>query len=390
MTTPARARRGPATSKYNAAVEENLLGGLSPRDFLRRHWQKRPLLVRAALRKPPSFSLGTLAALAARDDTESRLVLRRGRRWRLEHGPLAPRALAAMPRRGWTLLVQGLNHHAVDAETLLQRFSFIPQARLDDVMASYAVAGGGVGPHWDSYDVFLVQAAGRRVWNLCRPQAFAALSGAPLRIIDGFEAEDEYLLEPGDMLYLPPGWGHDGIALEPSVTLSVGFRAPGGAELGAAFLDFLADRGLPDSRYRDPDLRPTRRPAEISATMLRRTRAMLERIRWTRRDMDEFAGTWLSTPKPHVVFSRPARPLASDVFAKRLATATVLLDPKTRLLYQGRHLFINGESLPAAGRRYAGLRSLADARRLAGARLGAEPAGPLVYQWYRDGYLHLA
>ncbi len=371
-------------------VEENLLGGLSPHGFLRRHWQKRPLLVRGALRRLPAVSRRGLAALAARDDVESRLVRRQGRRWLLEHGPFPRAALATMPSRNWTLLVQGFNHHASGAEALLQRFAFIPQARLDDVMASYAAAGGGVGPHWDSYDVFLVQAVGRRVWSICRPRPFAALEGAPLRIIEGFEPEDEYLLEPGDMLYLPPGWGHDGVALEPSVTLSVGFRAPGGAELGAAFLDFLADRGVADSVYRDPGLAPARRPAEIGTAMLAKSRAMLERIRWTRGDMDEFICTWLSTPKPHIAFTRPARPLTPRAFARRLAGGDVVLDAKTRLLHRGDRLYVNGESIAARGRRYDALRRLADARRLPGARLAAQPAAGLVYDWYRAGFLDIA
>ena len=371
-------------------MEDNLLGGLAPRAFLRRHWQKRPLLVRNALRRLPAVSIRRLAALAARDDVESRLVRRRGRRWLLEHGPFPRAALAGMPSRGWTLLVQGFNHHSADAEALLRRFAFIPQARLDDVMASFATAGGGVGPHWDSYDVFLVQAVGRRIWSLCRPRAFRAIEGAPLRIIDGFEPEDEYLLEPGDMLYLPPGWAHDGVALEPSVTLSVGFRAPGGAELGAAFLDFLADRGLADSVYRDPDLQPAPRSAEIGAAMLVKTRAMLERIRWTRGDMDEFIGVWLSTPKPQVAFSRPARPLAPQAFDRRLAAGIVALDARTRLLHRGDRLYVNGESIAARGRRYDVLRRLADTRRMPGARLAAEPARALIYDWYRCGFLDIA
>jgi len=378
------------TSKYNVTVEKNLLGGLSPHGFLRKHWQKRPLLVRGALRQLPSVGLRTLAALAAREDVEARLVRRRAHRWSLEHGPFPRGALASMPPRDWTLLVQGFNHHSAGAEALLQRFSFIPQARLDDVMASFAAPGGGVGPHWDSYDVFLVQAVGRRIWTLCRPRRFRALEGAALRIIDGFEPEDEYLLEPGDMLYLPPGWGHDGIALDPSVTLSVGFRAPGGAEIGAAFLDYLADRGIADSAYRDPGLQPARRPAEIGAAMLAKTRAMLGRIRWTRRDMDEFVGIWLSTPKPHVAFARPGRPLAPGAFARRLARGEVVLDAKTRLLHRGDRLYINGESIVARGRRFEALRRLADARRLPGARLAASPAAGLAYDWYRAGFLDIA
>src|SRR5262249_39683694 len=155
------------------------------------------------------------------------------------------------PGADWTLLVNGVNHHAAAAERLLRRFAFLSQARLDDVMVSYAAPGGGVGPHVDSYDVFLVQGAGRRLSRIEPPREFPLVEGAPLKLIEGFAPEDEYLLEPGDLLYLPPGWGHDGIALDECFTCSVGFRAPRGAELGAAFLDYLHERGMPDAQYRD-------------------------------------------------------------------------------------------------------------------------------------------
>ena len=373
-------------------MEDKLLGGLTARDFLRRHWQKRPLLVRRAIapRSPVTrISLALLAALAARDDVESRLVRGSGRRWQLQPGPLTRARLARMPRRGWTLLVQGVNHHVQAAEQLLRRFAFIPQARLDDVMASHAAPGGGVGPHWDSYDVFLVQAQGRRVWRVSRPRRYAELQGAPLRIIDGFEAEDEYLLDPGDLLYLPPGWGHEGVALERSITLSVGFRAPSAEELGAAFFDHLADRGLPRGSYRDPDLRQAVRPAEIGSGMLRRMRAMLERVRWTRGEVDEFLGLYLATPKPHLRFARPVRPLARRAFARRLAAATLVLDPKTLLLYRGGRFFVNGESPQVAPALRGALRELADRRSAPGRRFASAPALALLHEWYRAGYIHL-
>ena len=371
-------------------MEETLLGGLSPRDFLRKHWQKRPLVVRKALPAGiGSVSRAALAALAARDSVESRLVTRKAGRWQLAHGPFPRAALSRMPARNWSLLVQGANHHLPDAERLLRRFSFIPQARLDDVMASYAAPGGGVGPHWDSYDVFLVQTAGRRVWNLCRPRAFSAVPGAPLRLIDGFEAEEEYLLEPGDLLYLPPGWGHDGIALDESITCSVGFRAPAGAELCAGFLDFLADRGFADSAWRDPELRPAARAAEISTALARKAGAMIARVRWRRRDVDEFIGIWLTTPKPHVSFLRPARVTAAHMFARRLAAGRLVLDPRSLMLHRGSHIYLNGEPLKVSGRFAQKLKALADARSAPGRGFGDPRALSLLHDWYCAGFVHL-
>ncbi|MDH4094593.1 MAG: cupin domain-containing protein [Betaproteobacteria bacterium] len=355
-----------------------LLGGLSARQFLRRYWQKRPLLVRGAL---PGFrgvaSRAQLAALAGRPDVESRLVRRRGGRWHVVHGPLECTGLA----RNATLLVSGVNLHRAAADALLRRFHFLPQARLDDVMVSWAGTGGGVGPHVDSYDVFLVQGAGRRVWRLQRPRAWRMVEGAPLRLIADFAPDEEFLVEPGDVLYVPPGWGHDGVALEECQTCSVGLRAPLGEELAAAFLDFLHERGLPRARYRDPGLRPARHSAQIPAAMFAHAAGVLARIRWTRRDVGEFLGRYLTTPKPHVVFFPPRRPLPRAAFARRLRRAPVALDRRSLMLYRGAQVYLNGEALVAR----PALRALADRR---SARLPSSLA-ETAYGWYLSGYLHL-
>jgi len=355
-----------------------VLGGLSAQQFLRRHWQKRPLLVRGAL---PGFggaaTRAQLKALAARPDVESRLVRRRGARWNVVHGPLA----CATLQRNSTLLVSGVNLHLAAADRLLRAFGFLPRARLDDVMVSWAAPGGGVGPHFDSYDVFLVQGAGRRVWRLQRPRAFRLVAGAPLKLIADFEPDEEVLAEPGDLLYLPPGWGHDGVALEDCLTCSVGLRAPQGEELAAAFLDYLHERGLPRARYRDPDLRAARRSAQIPRRMALHAAAVLGRIRWTRGDVDDFLGRYLSAPKPNVVFRHPRRALARSAFARRLRRAAVVLDRRTQMLTLGARCFINGESLAAA----RALRTLAEHRRV---RLPA-PLADSAYGWYLSGYLHL-
>ncbi|MGH8745224.1 MAG: cupin domain-containing protein, partial [Burkholderiales bacterium] len=278
-------------------MHDRLLGGLSPRTFMLRHWQKRPLLVRGAL---PGFRVlngkRALAALAARDDVESRLVERRRGRWRLTQGPIAPARLRRAGPVDWTLLVSGVNLYDDSADRLLRRFDFLPQARLDDVMASYAAPGGVVGPHADSYDVFLLQGPGRRVWRLAPPRDWPLIAGAPLRLIADFAPEEEILAEPGDLLYLPPGWGHDGVALDHCFTYSSGFRTPHGAELGAAFLDWLHARGLPERSYRDPGLRPTAHGARIPDPMLRHAAAALARLRWSRADVAAFLGEYLSAP----------------------------------------------------------------------------------------------
>lgn len=337
-------------------MQPRLLGSLTPRIFLRRHWQKRPLFVPRAAPQLTIVDQKDLARLAARDDVESRIVERSGKRWKTRHGPFRG---AIKPRmRNWTLLVNGVNLHVRAADELLRSFDFVPQARLDDVMVSYATPGGGVGPHTDSYDVFLLQGPGRRAWRV---------------------RGKRYLANPGDLLYLPPGVEHDGVALEPCFTYSIGFRAPRGAELAAAFLDFLHRRGLPDATYRDPGLAPAANPAAIPWALLDFAQRVLARIRWSQDDVALFLGEFLTEPKAHVLF-KPAR-------ASRLARDWgVRLDPKTQFLYRGSRFFVNGESFSASSRSRTLLRELADRRRLPAARLA--PLAPLIRQWHRLGYVH--
>jgi 50S ribosomal protein L16 3-hydroxylase len=366
-------------------MQETLLGGLSARAFLRRHWQKRPLLVRGAL---PGFAgvldRAALFALASRNDVESRLVRRQAGRWTVRDGPLPRASLARAGARDWTLLVNGVDHHSAAAARLLRRFSFVSEARLDDVMVSYAMPGGGVGPHFDSYDVFLVQARGRRLWKLARARPFALVPGAPLKLIADFRADEEMVLGPGDLLYLPPGWGHDGIALEECVTCSVGMRAPQGDELPAAFLDYLQERGLPAAGYRDPGLAPAPRPARIDRALVGHASRQLARIRWSRRDVEDFLGRHLSSPRPHAVFAtrRPPPP-------GRLARSTVVLDRKTRMLYRGGRVFLNGESWAPGPAAMRPLAVLADRRSAPGRVLARAGLRRLIYEWYCAGALDL-
>jgi 50S ribosomal protein L16 3-hydroxylase len=262
------------------------------------------------------------------------------------------------------VLVSGLNLHHSGADRLMRSFRFVPLARVDDLMVSYAAPGGGVGPHTDSYDVFLVQGAGRRRWRVW------------------FDGEvHSYDTGPGDLLYLPPGLKHDGVALEPCFTYSVGFRAPAGSELGAAFLDFLHERGLPEARYRDPALRPARHPALLPGTLVHFAAEVLGRIRWSRADVLRFMGEYLTTPKPHVVFSpRTSRRL--------LRQSMVRLDAKTQLLYSGSRFFINGETVKVDARASAALRALADRRALAGRRLADAGLATLAGAWRAAGWAH--
>jgi len=368
-----------------------MLGGHAPPAFLARFWHKDALLVRQAI---PGFAgfldFPALEALACRDDVESRLVVRDGARWSLAHGPCRRADFKTLPAHNWTLLVQGVNLVLPAADALLRRFSFLPFARLDDLMVSYATPGGGVGPHFDSYDVFLLQGFGRRRWRYGRQADLALRPRLPLKILRRFTPEHDTVLAAGDLLYLPPQYAHDGVALDACTTYSVGFRAAGATELATAFLDFLRDRIDLSGRYADPDLAPVREPAKIPAAMRRRYVHMLAAIRWDEALVARFLGCWLSEPKPTVSFARPARPISRSAFVLRATRRGIHLDTRTQLLYDNRHLFINGTAMPWPVAGSDALKRLANARALTPHAIADAPpaATTLLYHWYRDGFLH--
>jgi 50S ribosomal protein L16 3-hydroxylase len=365
-----------------------LLGGLSPTRFLRDVWHKRPLLIRNAV---PGFTglltLAEMQQLACREDVESRLIQGSGTHWQLDHGPFKRSDFRRLPKDEWTLLVQSLNHVLPEADALLERFDFIPHARLDDLMVSYAVPGGSVGPHFDSYDVFLLQGQGHRRWQIGTQTDLAILDDVPLKILRHFEADEEWILGPGDMLYLPPHVAHYGVAEDACMTYSIGFRAPTAEELAHGFLMHLQDTVTLEGRYADPDLRRQTHPGEIGRAMLGQIEGMIARIRWNRHDVAEFAGCYLSEPKPNVFFYAPDAPLSRAAFAKQANRAGVALNPKSRLLFTGKRFFINGEAFMPTTDETAALKQLADRRRLAAPLPAA--LRERLYDWYEAGWLEI-
>ena len=362
-----------------------LLAGLSPERFMQRHWHKKPLLVRQALPMvKPFVTRSELFALAAADGVESRLIVRQGRDWTLRHGPFARRALPPLTQPKWSLLVQGMDLHLDSARAMLERFRFVPDARLDDVMVSYATDGGGVGPHFDSYDVFLLQIHGIRRWRIGRIANPQLQSGVPLKILTNFVPEYDWLLEPGDMLYLPPGWAHDGIAEGECMTCSIGFRSAGADELARELLQrsLDGDEGEDDARiYRDPKQGATTTPGLIPAALQEFGRDSLARWLRSQGGFEVALGEVLSEPKPGVWFDRGAA-LARN--------AALCLDRRTRMMYDARHVYINGESFRAGGRDATLMRRLADRRVLSAREVEAlsGEARELIGQWAEAGWLH--
>lgn len=365
-----------------------MLKGLSAREFLARHWQRKALLVRQAF---PGFQ-GLLSAaemmdLAGREELRSRLVLRQGERWEVRHGPFAPSVFRRLPLAGWTLLVQDVNLLVPEAAQLLANFRFLSYARLDDLMVSLAPPGGGVGPHFDSYDVFLLQGPGRRRWQVSRQRDRRLVEDAPIRLLREFKPTQEWVLDAGDMLYLPPGYAHDGVAVDTCMTYSIGFRAPAWQELAAAFLADLADQVDLPGRFGDAGVAPRTEPARLPADLVDDAVRALARVRWSGPEVARFLGRHLTEPKAHVFFSTPSRPLSAAAFSRRIARHGVALALPTQMLYGAGRLFVNGEELPLAGLPGSALQRLANDRHLSGADVTGQQLDDLLYAWYRSGYL---
>ncbi|WP_028224468.1 JmjC domain-containing protein [Paraburkholderia ferrariae] len=397
----ARKRHAPPIPARPAPDEPApLLGGLTPAQFMKRYWQKKPLLIRQAIPDIEApLTRDELFALAGNDDVESRLITHLRRRWALEHGPFSPDELPSPKTRQWTLLVQGADLHDDRARALLERFRFAPDARLDDLMISYASDGGGVGPHFDSYDVFLLQVHGKRRWRIGAQRDLSLEEGLPLKILANFEPEEEWLLEPGDMLYLPPHIAHDGVAEGECMTCSIGFRSPSTSELTSQFLYWLAERGSEKALeknaptlYRDPDQPAVAHPAQLPPALVSRVGDVLAKVRWSEADVSSFVGSWLSEPKSNVVFDAPGRPLDETRFAAQAAKNGVALDRRTILLYDARSYYLNGEQyLLRESRKW--LPAFADNRSMDGKRFVTlshdSSMTALLHEWYCAGWIRV-
>jgi 50S ribosomal protein L16 3-hydroxylase len=378
-----------------------LLGGLTAREFLRDYWQQKPLLIRQAL---PGFespiSPDELAGLSLEEEVESRLIIEHGERpWELRRGPFAEDTFSQLPERDWTLLVQAVDQFVPEVAELLEHFRFLPSWRIDDVMISFAAPGGGVGPHYDNYDVFLLQAHGQRRWKIgqmCDSDS-ALLEHADLRILADFQGTDEWVLEPGDMLYLPPRLAHFGIAETDCLTYSVGFRAPSAAEVLTHFTDFLA-QFLPDEeRYSDAGIAPSSDPHQIQRDALDRLKALLNEHMSDERLLLTWFGQFMTEPRyPELVAGAEVE---QEEFLGALEDGAVLVrNPSARLAWSevdlGLLLFASGQSrlLPAHLRELLKLVCSADALHLEnlGPWLADDEGRNLLWELVKQGSLEFA
>ncbi len=319
-------------------ISDSLFGDLGAEEFLRNYWQKKPLVIRGAL---PDFSSPIspeeLAGLACEEDAYSRLILEKGgsHPWELREGPFDEEDFMALPDTHWSLLVQEVDRWVPEVAQILDRFRFIPNWRIDDVMVSYAPDGGSVGAHVDNYDVFLLQALGRREWQIsAAPIIDEDLApGIDVSILAGFEPDESYVLDPGDMLYLPPRFAHHGIAIGDCITYSVGFRAPSHEDILSGFLTRVLEQTDPLERYADPDLRPQENPGMIRPEVLAKIRQII-RSTMPDEEIDRWFGFFVTEPKRGEEITFPDEPWDVDSLCQALDDGAVIerLSP-TRLAY---------------------------------------------------------
>ena len=362
-----------------------MLGGLTASEFMQRYWQKKPLLVRQAFPQfAPLLSRKQLFELAASPEVGSRLVQGQGRDWQMRHGPVGPRQRPPFERPHWTMLVQGVDLHCQAAADFLQAFRFVPDARLDDLMVSWASDGGGVGPHFDSYDVFLMQAQGQRRWRYGTQKDLSLQPDMPLKILASFEPRWDVVLNPGDMLYLPPRFAHEGTAVGECMTYSVGFRAPSLAELGRDVLQRLSEHcedQIKPRLYADPQQVAVTHPAQMPASLQAFAQMAVQQALAQPQALNQALGEVLTEPKAQVWFEPQSTP-------RRIRGW--VLDARSRMLYDTHHIYLNGESWRASGADARLMQALADQRGLNAAQwqTASVAAKALLREWGEQGWCH--
>lgn len=380
------------------------LDNLTPQQFLAEHWQKKLLLVRQAFANfAPPLDPDELAGLACEEEVESRLVIEQpggAPRWIVRHGPFTADDFAHLPATHWTLLVQDVDKHVPECAELLAHFDFLPDWRIDDLMISYAAPSGSVGPHIDAYDVFLLQGLGERRWQLDpAPVSTSTIDNIDLKILDNFESKTDWVLKTGDMLYLPPGVAHHGVAINDCMTFSIGFRAPSDTEMLADFAGWLAAKADPNCRYADPDLALEEAAGgQISARARARVRATMRAyLQPDDGEIDRWFGCFITEPKPWLT-TAPADPAidAAGLTARLRGGDRLLRSTYTRMHYapagNGALLFCDGEAFDLDADTAALAPLLARARRVAAADLGEALVDArvvrLLVNFYNRGKYH--
>jgi 50S ribosomal protein L16 3-hydroxylase len=338
------------------------LGNLTPKNFLKDYWQKQPLLIREGVDDNfLGLTLDDLIRHSQDPKCPTRFIRREGSRYSVRYGPVSQKFIKSLPNHDWTFLVQGINCVDRRAAALLQKYSFLPYARLDDVMVSFSAPGGSVGPHFDSYDVFLVQGNGRRTWQVSSRHDGQLIQNSDLKILKNFNPEGHCTLEKGDILYLPPHFAHHGVGDSDAFTFSVGFRAPDFTKLKVDFLDYLDNKELIEKIYEDPNIRPTKYPAKIPSKLVRETRQILDRLRWNQDDIHIFLGENLSISEGLQDDTSP-KTITQKRFWNGLHKGLYEVNPSVRMMYSGNYFFIAGQTFTLENETIGDFKRIADSR----------------------------
>ncbi|WNC70284.1 cupin domain-containing protein [Thalassotalea nanhaiensis] len=325
---------------------------LTPETFLAEYWQKKPLIIKGAFANfEDSIDANELAGLAMEEFIESRIISCNNSKWDVKHGPFED--FSEFGEANWTLLVQAVNHWSADVDSLIEPFKFIPNWRIDDVMVSFSTPGGGVGPHLDQYDVFIIQGEGKRRWQVGKPDASLTelIPHEDLKQVSMFNAVIDEITEPGDLLYIPPNHPHNGVSIDNSINYSVGFQAPSAQELISAFADYQLDNHLFEQRFDDSKRRATDKPEEIEGSDLNLLHNVMTSAFKDEGLVQDFLGKYLTTVHHTLNLLVPVEPLPIELIKELLAEGEVLypvLGLKCILINQHeiKRLFVNGENFP--------------------------------------------
>lgn len=382
------------------------LGDRTPAEFLEKYWQKRPLLIRQAL---PNFASpldpNELAGLACEENVHSRLILEQGgkRPWEMREGPFDTETFLDLPATHWSLLVQEVDRLVPAVHDLLEHVSFLPRWRVDDIMVSYAPEKGGVGAHIDNYDVFLLQGYGHRRWEISYdkipPGKENLVSDIDVRMLADFEADESWVLEPGDVLYLPPRVPHYGVALDDCMTYSIGFHAASHREMLLGFLEHLAETVAAEERYSDPDLAPREAPGRIAPEDLSRVHQTLNRLLNNPSAIDQWFGKFVTRSQRGGSSLPPSQPLTPEQLVQRVKSQHPLRRSEaSRFSYIDQPsgkvlLFVNGELYPVDDSRLAELPALLSnhstlPHKALGPLLDLPDGAELITQLYNKGHLY--
>ena len=381
------AHKNPHTNLLNMQYK-NLLGGLTPNQFLKQHWQKTPLLIPNSVTTGNwLLSLDDLLELSQNPMCSARLVVRDQSEYRVIYGPMTKKMLHDLPHENWTLLVRGVNHVHPEVNKLLGLFSFMPYARLDDIMVSYATPGGSVGPHFDSYDVFLLQGDGSRRWQVSEPGSREILPHDDLRILKSFRPEGECVVQTGDMLYLPPNFSHHGIALEPCFTYSIGFHAPNFDHIKSEFLHYLDIQLELSGFFQDKHRKATNLPGLIPTDLLTTIQEVISKITWTEKNTLKFAGEFLTQLNINHNDDQK-KPESKKNFLSQLTNFSYQIHPAIKFLYRDNLGFIAGVTFEIPKSDQAVFKQLANKRIIKGEIIKENKfLSDKLYQWMVEGYI---